>query len=501
MGTRMVCALVACLACLSWALPATAQEELTRFEIEQLLERIDAQNERILALEQQLEQEPKFSPIGYSNWQGDDEAADAGLQEQLDSLEETLGEISEQVDELAGDKTVVHSGSSKSTMKVVGRVHADYWAFPNTAGDIDNFEDGDPQDRLGFRRVRFGVRGDIVDNMEYRIEMEFTGGNDVEFRDVWLGWKELPFLQKVLLGNQKRPYGLDHLNSSRFNVFLERPFIIESFNQDARRLGLVSYGVSDDQAYNWRYGVYNLRLIQDEGNYVNDHYQLEFAGRLANTFWWDEVSDGRGYGHWAISGSIANPDGTAGDDNEARFRHRPEARSANRWINTDHIVGANAYGLFGAETVLNIGPVQMVGEYQSVWLDRNAAVGTDLHFHGGYFYVSYFLTGEHMPWSRSSGTLARIKPFQNFWIVDTCDDGVEAGWGAWQIAGRYSYGDLTDGDIFGGIGESFTFGLNWYWNENARMQFNFINGEIRDRFATLDSGDYSIVGARFMVDF
>jgi len=73
--------------------------------------------------------------------------------------------------------------------------------------------------------------------------MEFAGGNDSEFRDAYIRVKDVSWLQTVLIGNQKRPYGLDHLNSSRHNVFLERPFVIEAFNQDARRLGIVSYGV------------------------------------------------------------------------------------------------------------------------------------------------------------------------------------------------------------------------------------------------------------------
>ncbi len=199
-------------------------------------------------------------------------------------------------------------------MKLTGRIHADLWGFPHDSPGVNAFESGDPtigpQDRIGFRRMRFGVSGDLPSNMLYKIEMEFAGGNDAEFRDAFLGWEKLPVFQTVLLGNQKRPYGLDHLNSSRYNVFLERPFVIEGFNQDARRFGLQSYGFSEDLAWNWRYGVFNLRLIQDEGNYVSDHWQSELAGRLANTFWYDEGSDGRGYGHFAISGSYADPDGS-----------------------------------------------------------------------------------------------------------------------------------------------------------------------------------------------
>ncbi|HEY3392145.1 MAG TPA: porin, partial [Lacipirellulaceae bacterium] len=85
------------------------------------------------------------------------------------------------------------------------------------------------------------------------------------------------------------------------------------------------------------------------------------------------------------------------------------------------------------------------------------------------------------------------------------DDGVRSGCGAWQVAARWSYGDLADDDILGGVGESFTFGLNWLWNPWARMQFNYIYGDIHDNALNaaggVDFGHYHILGTRFMVDF
>lgn len=431
------------------------------------------------------------------------------LEENYSSLQESYESLQSDYDSLSGElENKASSGHDEATMEVVGRIHADHWAFPGDSPGVNAFESGDPtispQDRLGFRRMRFGVEGEIWKTMLYKIEMEFALGNNSEFRDAYLGWKDLPLLQTLLIGNQKRPYGLDHLNSSRYNVFLERPFIIESFNQDARRFGIASYGYSENEAWNWRYGAYNQRLIQDEGNYVSDHYQAEFASRLANTFWYDESSDGRGYGHWAVSSTFANPDGSnvpGRATNEARFRHRPEARSANRWLDTGVIDGANDYQLVGLENVWNFGPLQLVGEYQNLFLQRD--LGPDLHFHGGYVYAAYFLTGEHMPWDRRRGTLARIKPFENFFLVNTCRDGVRGGWGAWQIAYRYSYADLSDDNILGGVGSSHTFGLNWYWTAYSRMQFNAIYGEIDEHqpVAGLTVGNYTILGTRFMVDF
>ena len=428
------------------------------------------------------------------------------LTAKFDDFEEKLAEMEESIDEVAeeaGDPSIVHSGSSKSTMKVSGRVHVDAWGFDNDEG-VNQFAGGDDEpNRLGFRRLRFGVKGDVKDNMVYKIEMELAGGNASEFRDAYLGWKDLAFFQKVLVGNQKRPFGLDHLNSSRFNVFIERPFVIEAFNEDARRLGVQSYGVSEDQAWNWRYGVFNQRNVQDEGNYVGDHLQLQIAGRMANTAWYDEISDGRGYAHWAVSGAHADvsTDALA----ESRFRTRPEARTTGtRYIDTGQIAGADYYNLIGFEGVVNVGAFQVVGEYQSNWVERNGF--DDVRLDGGYVYASYFLTGEHIPWDRSSGTIGRVKPFQNFWLVDKCDGCREAGWGAWQLAARYSQADFSNEDIFGGEGEALTVGMNWHWNSNARMQFNYITGKIENstvgnRGGAPIEGNYDVWGARFMIDF
>ncbi len=166
-----------------------------------------------------------------------DEIASA-VEEQAETIEENqkaIGDLSDLFGDFESDfddelRLKTNSGHSKSKMKIVGRVHVDYWGFPESSPGIDALEGGPagPQDRFGFRRMRFGVRGNLPSNMDYRIEMEFAGGNRSEFRDAWLGFKDIPRFGKILIGNQKRPYGLDHLNSSRYNVFLERPFVIES---------------------------------------------------------------------------------------------------------------------------------------------------------------------------------------------------------------------------------------------------------------------------------
>ena len=417
----------------------------------------------------------------------------------LDGVDKELKAYDKAVERIDGALDgFVKFGHDDMTMKVFGRIHIDMWHFASEGDDIDTLEGMDPQDRFTFRRMRIGVSGKIDTNMGYKIEAEYANGNNFEYRDAFISFEDLAYFNKVIIGNHKRPYGLDHLNSSKYNVFMERPFAVEAFNEDNRRLGISSNGVSDDQRYNWRYGVWNMQRAQSNAGYIGDHYQLEIASRMADTWWWDEASNGRGYGHFAISSSYREPNGQ-GANNLSRYRTRPEARSTNRWLDTGTIAGASHESLVGVEGVVNVGPLQVVGEYQYSDIDRIESFGNNVRVHGGYVYASYFLTGEHIPWNRRTGTIGRIKPFENFFSVCDCDGFAQRGMGAWQVAARYSYADFSDENIDGGRGRSLSLALNWYWNAYARVQFNYMLGDIESA-ATVD-GDYQMFGARFMIDF
>jgi phosphate-selective porin OprO/OprP len=207
---------------------------------------------------------------------------------------------------------------------------------------------------------------------------------------------------------------------------------------------------------------------------------------------------------------VAKPDGDVNpadtNANEGRFRTRAELRSDRRWIDTGRIAGADWYEILGLEAILNVGPLQVVGEYQSNWMQRDnvtAGTGPDLNFHGGYVYVAYMLTGEHVPYKRTSGTIDRVRPFEDFFLVNTCSDGVAGGWGAWQVALRYSYLDLTDSDIRGGVENNATLGLVWYFNSYSSLQFNAVYGDIEDRAAVggFTDGHFTAIGTRLRVNF
>ena len=404
---------------------------------------------------------------------------------------------------------------------MTGRVHLDNWNFLETDPGINLLETGDvtdaPEDRWDFRRIRLEFEGEVPDNMVFRLQVDFNNPNEPEYKDVYLGFDGLPHNQQFLIGNQKRPIGMDYLNSSRFNVFTERPLAVETFNEDARRLGAMMYGYTDDLGANWRYGLFLLENTSGDGRYRGDFEQGGLYGRLAMVPWYDETSGGRGYYHWAISGSANSVHGDAEPArdlhrNEARFRTRPLARSSSRWWNTGRISGAENYEQLGFESVFNAGSLQITGEYLATWVRRNAVGGfggNDLTLHGGYIFASYFLTGEHIPLDRTDGTIGRVHPHENFFVVERCRGGHGGGLGALALALRYDYLDLTDSDIQGGRGWAMTGGLNWHWTAYSKLQTNLVWGSINDAGEAQSpspslagvGGDFTILGMRYMLDF
>jgi phosphate-selective porin OprO/OprP len=431
-------------------------------------------------------------------------------QQDKDTLEERLEKLEKAYEkQQKTEEEEKQEALLKPTMRIGGRIHLDHWAYPYTTEGIGFFENPstgvDPEDRFAFRRIRLEIRGDITPTMLYKFDIDFNNPGTPEYKDAYLGFQELPWNHTLLIGNQKRPLGLDHLNSSRFNLFMERPMVVEAFNEDARRLGIAAYGFSDDRTYNWCYGVYNLENTRSTGRYIGDSLQLSGNARLASSPWYDETSEGRGYFHWAVAGMVAHPDGNVdprdSNENEGRFQTRSENRSTERWLDTGRIASAQWYEILGVESIVNVGPWQFVGEYQATWLQRDA--GPELCFHGAYVYLAYFLTGEFVPLDRESGTIDRVDIYENFFLVERCCGGVGGGWGAWQVALRLSYLDLTDDDIEGGVGHNTTLGLNWYWTDHSKLQFNLIYGEVDEHrpVGGFTQGEFVSVGTRFVCDF
>jgi phosphate-selective porin OprO/OprP len=143
------------------------------------------------------------------------------------------------------------------------------------------------------------------------------------------------------------------------------------------------------------------------------------------------------------------------------FRARPESFVAPYLVDTGE-VDADQASLYGLEAIFMDGPFTLMAETAGTHL-----VGTDKDtFWGGYVSAGYFLTGEQRGYDKRTASLVgTLQPNRDFsWSNKT--------WGAWEVAGRFSYVDLDSGTVLGGRMAIGMAGLNWYWNRYLRWQFN-----------------------------
>jgi phosphate-selective porin OprO/OprP len=164
---------------------------------------------------------------------------------------------------------------------------------------------------------------------------------------------------------------------------------------------------------------------------------------------------------------------------------RPEAHLAPRFVDTGSFDGKTLH-MIGTELALVNGPVSLQSEYVRAFVTRPNANRVD--FSSLYVLGSYFLTGEHRTYENATGVFGRVSPKHNF-------EGLGQGWGAWEIAARYSRLNLDDQPIFGGKLQDVTLGLNWYLNPNTRVMWNYVHAD------RIDTGSANIFQTRFQVDF
>ena len=101
---------------------------------------------------------------------------------------------------------------------------------------------------------------------------------------------------------------------------------------------------------------------------------------------------------------------------------------------------ANDYHFFHTELAGNYGSAHFQSEYMATLVDQIA--GPQVFYHGAYVQAGYFLTGESCGYNKQMGALDyNVKPFREFFGLGR--DQWFCGWGAWEIAARYSYVNLA----------------------------------------------------------
>jgi phosphate-selective porin OprO/OprP len=102
----------------------------------------------------------------------------------------------------------------------------------------------------------------------------------------------------------------------------------------------------------------------------------------------------------------------------------------------------------------------------------------DPTFKGSYVQVGWFLTGESRPFRTNSGTFDRLRPVAKYTKGNPFK---KKNGGAWELVGRFSTVDLSDGLVEGGELTDISAALSWYPNAIARIQLNYIYARTKDQ--------------------
>ncbi len=375
-------------------------------------------------------------------------------------------------------------------VRMTGVVQIDAGSFSQDTASHEQF--GDIQNGADFRRTRLAATGDLWENAGYIVEMDFSFPGHPSFVDVWMELRDLGFLGNFRVGHWRVPFGMDEMTSVRDLTFLERNsgFAFAPF----RQISIGLYDSYEESATTWAVSMFRFPTDQYGDNIGDDGVSV--AGRLS-TLIYENASRHELFHLGGSYGLIVPTNGAS------QFRSPPEftvqetagalapsgVPSTVPFFVDTGVIPTNHYQIFNIETAYPLRSMIFRGESRWSYVDQIG--GDPLTFFAAYGQLSYILTGEIQPYSRTGGYFTRIKPKNPF--KPGC------GWGAWEAASRLSWLDLNDKNIQGGKLLDYTAGLNWYLNNNTKFQFNYI-------YSTVEGSDYpnnhtSIVAMRAQYDF
>jgi len=339
----------------------------------------------------------------------------------------------------------------------------------------------DLSDGAYFRRARFGFEGVFNRDFNYRLMVELGGaGTEAQGRinDAWINYTGLaPWT--IQLGAFSPPANMDDGTGVEDLVFIERATPAELSRTLGGADGRIGLGVRGAGARWMGSLTLTSRTVADAEVFDS---QLAAVGR----FGFLAVTSSDYNLHLGLNGTYVfqPPDQglTTTPRYAVRFRDRPEIRvDSTRLIDTGSIDADSVYSA-GVELGANWKRWYLQAENFWYGIERRAPTTlSDPSFNGWYAQTSWILTGETRRYSAANGSFAAPRPFVPFTM--------NGGYGAWELALRYSHTDLNDneglagvappsGGIRGGEQNIWTFGVNWYLNSNFRLLLNYLHIDV-----------------------
>jgi phosphate-selective porin OprO/OprP len=421
---------------------------------------------------------------------------------------------------MPNNRPTICTADNRNCIAITSRVHFDVGGYdyhPNSASTVPQRLDSGEN----VRRARIGVIGKFLDDWNYALIYDFGGASDgfastgsvggaaVGFlpggavsgiENAYLSYTGIkPFGGKLAVegGVMDLPYTLDEASSSNDIPFMERASSgITATNIAAgdfrSAIGTRWY---TDTFWAGAYVTGPATGAIHSASSVNPNGTTEQYGTFARVA--GQVVSGKDYSlhvggdaEWLIQ----PPHNLIAGTQTLTLSDRPEVRiDPTTLVSTGAIAGVSGAQVYSAEVAGTYGPLFFQGEYFWYNIDRTAfAPLSSLRFQGGYAEAAWVLTGETRPYNAASASYGGIAPANPFSLSG-------GGWGAWEIAGRYSTIDLNDQvgtavGVAGGRQTIYTLALNWYANRNVRLMLDFLHGDVAKQ---LSPTNFTDTGSKF----
>ena len=328
------------------------------------------------------------------------------------------------------------------------------------------------------RRARFAVKGQIDEKWYGEFDMDLANGL-AELKDAIVRYTGIPNLD-LQVGNFKENFSIQRNTTSRYLQFMERPMVCSALTPSRH------IGINAKYAKNWLWFSSGL-----------------FSQVIAGQEEWTNVADN-------------NKD--FGRNSGYAWTTKPRnSTSINRkkYLDTNNLPGFDHNNLWTVELAGHWNGLRYEAAYvgDNVHFKPDAADPETKNFGGWYAQAGYLLFGGKQRYDSNGGKYTKVERAHD--------------WGDIELCARYENCNLNFGNVYGGASEAYALGLNFWVNDNVKMQLNYQYNN-NDRYANgkgklnvgLDSNgkpakdytkiatptgkagvDYHMLAFRFEIDF
>lgn len=312
-----------------------------------------------------------------------------------------------------------------------------------------------------FRRVSLYHKGDFF-NEEFFYELEYSFLGENHYKDILAGYqnsfKSINLDYRLKFGNIKIPFSFETYASSKNITFMERAFT-DAFSEN-RKVGvefLLSQNIKSAKLNLFSSIFMNSIDEKREHEVEKSGYSLRstFVNKFRKRY---ILSFGGGYMSQNIKG-----------DN-VKIKQGTESNLMRKKYLSVNIKDVQTLSKVNLEFIYIFDKYYIGGEYTRLKVDAYNKLEYlhDYNYEAYYIEGSYFLRGQGKRFNMQESLFSKVKP-----KID----------GALEIAFRYSFIDLNDISNekieAGGEASDYTFGVNWYINQELKILFNYIVSEPR----------------------